>query len=130
MISKPVYKSGVTFSQSKSYKSYIETSVRGFIKACLSDKRYGIPVDYFASYKSIIEFIRLYEPANEVKLSISSISHLKNRNAISRTVPRTPENEGFISFVKSKIPSFNDDLFFKELSADSIKMLKNNKKNS
>lgn len=130
-ITKPVYVKGVMSSGSKNYKSYIETSVRGFVKACLSDNlnnRYGIPIDRFTSYKSIIDFVYNYEPAKEVKLSYSSMSHLKNRNSISRTVPRTPENEAFIAYVKDNIKDFNTDLFFKELSDDSIKLLRNNSK--
>lgn len=123
-ITKPVFVKGIIASQSKSYKSYIETSVRGFVKACLSDNvnnRFGIPIDRFDSYKSIIDFIHCYEPAREVKLSYSSMSNLKHRNTISRTVPRTPENEGFIAYVKDNIVDFNTDLFFKELSDDSIR---------
>ena len=120
-ITKPVFVKGIASSQSKSYKSYIETSVRGFVKACLSDNvnnRYGIPIDWFSNYKSIIDFIHSYEPAREVKLSYSSMSNLKYRNTISRTVPRTPENEGFIAYVKDNIIDFKTDLFFKELSKE------------
>lgn len=123
-ITKPVFVKGIVSSQSKSYKSYIETSVRGFVKACLSEnvnKRYGIPIDWFSSYKSIIDFIHGYEPAREVKLSYSSMSNLKYRNTISRTVPRTTENEGFIAYVKDNIVDFKTDLFFKELSDESIR---------
>jgi hypothetical protein len=108
---------GIVESQSKSYKSYIETSVRCFIKASLSsdlDKRYGIPVGLFKDYQSIIDFIYAHEPAQEVKLSRSSISKLKLRNSISRTVPRTPENEAFIEYVEQNIKTFNSALFFKE----------------
>ena len=123
-ITKPVFVKGFVASQSKIYKSFIETSVRGFVKACLSDNvnnRYGIPIDQFNSYKSIIDFIYNYEPAREVKLSYSSMSNLKHRNTISRTVPRTPENEGFIAYVKDNIVDFKTDLFFKELSDESVR---------
>jgi hypothetical protein len=68
-----------------------------------------------------MDFIYDYEPAREVKLSYSSMSHLKHRNAISRTVPRTHENEGFIAYVKENIVDFNTDLFFKELSHEAIR---------
>jgi hypothetical protein len=116
-VTKPVFIRGFVESQSKSYKSYIETSVRCFIKACLSDditKRYGIPKGLFKDYQSIINFIYEHEPAQEVKLSKSSISKLKIRNSISRTVPRTPENEAFIEYVSLQIKTFNSSLFFKE----------------
>lgn len=128
-ITKPVFTKGFVVSQSKSYKSYIETSVRAFVKACLSNNlnnRYGIPFDAFKSYKSIIEFIHKHEPARTVKLSLSSMSRLKNRNSISRTVPRTIENESFVSYVKENINLFESERFFKELSDEAIRTLKTN----
>lgn len=122
LIEKPVYKKGFLESQSKKYHTYIETGVRGFIKAILSkDNRYGIPKDAFKSYQDIIDFIKGYEPAREVKLSLSSLSKLKNRNAITRTVPRIPVNEAFINYVKQTFINFDDDRFFKELSTERIK---------
>lgn len=126
-ITKPVFVKGFAPSGFKSYRSYIETCVRGFIKACLNndaDKRFGVPINYFKDYKGLIDFIYAHEPARIVKLTSSSISRLKNRNTISRTVPRTLENEAFISYVKENIVSFNSDLFFKELSSESLKTLK------
>lgn len=126
---KPVYTKCFIGNQSKSYKSYIETSVRGFVKACLSmDRRYGIPLGRFTSYKSIIDFVYVYEPAREVKLSLTSLSRLKNRITIPRSVPRTSENEGFVEYVKLNIKDFDSELFFKELSSESIKKQKSLKK--
>ena len=49
------------------------------------------------------------------------MQYLKYRNTISRTVPRTTENEGFIAYVKDNIVDFKTDLFFKELSDESIR---------
>lgn len=109
---------------SKSYKSYIETGVRGFIKACLSEnelKRYGIPIGFFKNYKSIIDFIYGHEPSREVKLSVNNISKLKGRVTISRAVPRTIENESFVEYVKTHINTFNTDRFFREYSEAFIK---------
>jgi len=79
----------------------------------------------FCSYKELIEFIYNYEPAREVKLTPSSISHLKNRNSIARAVPRTVENECFIEYVKQHIKSFDSDRFFRELSSEAIRNRKN-----
>ena len=76
-----------------------------------------------------MEFVYKHEPAREVKLSLSSMSRLKHRNTISRTVPRTVENESFISYVKENIKDFEVDRFFKELSKEAIRYLKNNPKN-
>ena len=123
--SKPVYSKHYVTSGSKEYKSTIETGVRGFVKAWLSkNNRYGIPVDAFKDYLSIIDFVRNYEPAREVKLSLSSMSRLKQRNSISRTVPRTVENESFVSYVKGSFIDFDGERFFKELSEESLKTLR------
>jgi hypothetical protein len=43
---------------------------------------------------------------------------------MARTVPRTEENEAFMSVVKQRIPEFDTDLFFKELSDDARKAKK------
>lgn len=122
-VSTPVFTRGIpALPQGKGYKSYIETSVRGFIKACLSDdfsNRYGIPKGYFIDYKSIIDFIKTFEPARGVRLSLSSISKLRNRKTITRAVPRTKETEAFANFLKITFTSFESDRFFRELSKDS-----------
>lgn len=129
-INVPIF-TGYSTQPCKNYKSYIETSVRGFVKACLSSvesARYGIPKDFFSDYKSLIDFVYTYEEARIVRLTPSSISNLKHRKTIARAVPRTLENELFINYVKSKINTFNSDLFFREFSDEFIKARKNVKK--
>lgn len=122
VVNTPVFEKYVTKSQSKGYKSYIETGVRGFIKACLREsEKYGIEKGYFSNYASLIDFIHGCEEAREVKLTSSSISRLKSRNTLTRSVPRTKENELFISYVSSRITNFNRDLFFRELSQEKRK---------
>jgi hypothetical protein len=124
-VNTPVYNGkGFTKNAPKIYKCYIETAIRGFIKACLStidQNRYGIPKDLFSSYQSIIDFVYKHEPATEVKLSLSNIAQLKRRQTISRAVPRTKENEAFIEYVKDKINTFDSDRFFREYSTEMIK---------
>ena len=138
-VSKTIHKqnSFYTTGGSKSYKSYLETGVRGFIKVCFNTEKdpnnpllniYGISSGIFENYQSLIEFIYGYEPAQEVKLSVSSISKLKLRNTISRAVPRTKENELFINYIKEHIDTFNSELFFRELSTEKIRLLKSQKK--
>ncbi|KAJ8057817.1 hypothetical protein OCU04_013244 [Sclerotinia nivalis] len=131
-ISTPMFIKGIPpLPQGKGYRSYIETSIRGFIKACLSSEalaRYGVPRDYFKNYQSIIDFIYLHEPAKEVKLSLSSISKLKNRSTVGRAVPRLKETESFIKHVKLTFKDFEDDRFFRELSPDAIKQKKSSVK--
>lgn len=130
-ISAPKFLKGIPpLPQGKGYKNYIETAIRSFIKACLSSDelgRYGIPRGYFKNYQSIIDFIYIYEPARDVKLSLSSISKLKNRSTIARAVPRIKETESFIEYVKLSFNDFEDSRFFRELSPEAIKIRKNSK---
>lgn len=126
VVKTPVFV-GYSNQTSKSYKSYIETSVRAFVKACLTDNddcRYGIPKNYFKNYKEIINFINKHELAKDVKITESSISQLKNRRSISRTVPRTKENESFVEYLKLTFSNFDSDLFFREYSTEYLKELK------
>lgn len=124
-VNTPVYDGkGFTQNVPKIYKCYIETAIRGFIKACLSSvdqNRYGIPKDLFNSYQSIIDFVYKHEPATEVKLTLNNIAQLKRRQTISRAVPRTKENEAFIDYVKDKINTFESDRFFREYSNEMVK---------
>ena len=120
LVKTPIF-TGYTTQVSKAYKSYIDTGVRAFIKSCLTDLdecRYGIPKNYFSSYKALINFIELYKPAKELKLNASKISMLRNRRTISRAVPRTKENESFIEYIKLTFPNFESDRFFREFSSD------------
>lgn len=130
-ISAPKFVKGIPpLPQGKGYKTYIETAVRAFIKACLSPviyDRYGIPTGFFNDYQSIIDFVYLHEPAREVKLSLSSVSKLKNRSTIGRAVPRLKETECFVNYIKTVFKDFDDDRFFKELSPEAIKKRKREK---
>jgi hypothetical protein len=88
------------------------------------EKRYGVPKDMFTSYKSIIDFIYGHEPTRVVKLTSSIISNLKNRDSIARAIPRTPENESFVDYIKTKIKTFNSDMFFREFSSEVVRSRK------
>ena len=130
-ISAPKFVKGIPpLPQGKGYKTYLETAVRAFIKACLSSiisDRFGIPIGFFKDYQSIIDYIHLYEPAREVKLSLSSISKLKNRSTIGRAVPRLKETESFVNYIKIVFKDFDDDRFFRELSPEVTRTRKNSK---
>ena len=126
LVKTPVF-TGYSTQISKTYKSYIETSVRAFVKACLTDKdecRYGIPKYYFGSYEQIITFINKHELAKTLRITVSSISKLKNRRSISRAVPRNKENESFVNYLKETFPNFESDRFFREYSSEYLKQLK------
>lgn len=125
----PVFSSKYLTNDLKSYKSSLETAVRGFVKACLNDDvlyRYGVPFDEFNTYKSLIDFIKGYTPARKITLTPKSISKLRNRNNTSRAVPRNEENINFITYVQTRIKSFDNDKFFRELSPESVKIAKAN----
>jgi len=128
LVSKPVYHKNYVFSSGNGYKERLETSVRGFIIACVSkDRRFGVPPKEFNSYKEIIDFIYNYSPAKCISITPSMISNLKNRKTIPRSVSRNDENEKFICYIKSCIPTFETDNFFRELSKESLKAIKDSK---
>lgn len=123
-VSTPVFVKGAYTAGGvgKVYKSTIETSIRAFIKAALSDsERFGIPENKFKTYNSIIEFVHGYDDAKSVKLTKTSISNLKCRKTISRSVPRTRETEGFVDYVKGKISTFDGNSFFKQRKEEKKK---------
>ena len=66
----------------------------------------------FKNYSSIIEFILEFDKS--IKISKSSISHLRNRKIIFKQVPRTKETTAFVTFVKTKFPNFNEEFFFRK----------------
>lgn len=96
----------------QSYKSYVEVGIRSFIKGYLNEL-YGLKKSDFQNYQEIVDFVRGYEPARNVKLSKQSISKLRNRRMIIKNVPRVKDVEEFAEYVKSKIKHFDLDLFFK-----------------
>lgn len=96
----------------KAYKNYVEVGVRSFIKGYLNNL-YGLKKEDFKNYQDLIDFIKSYEPANNVNLSKQSISNLRNRRTILKNVPRIKEVQSFVDFVKTKIPHFDSDSFFK-----------------
>lgn len=112
VVNTPVYKDRIPTLHTKSYKSHIETAVRGFVRAVLFN-RHGMSADLFNCYEDIIKFVKSHKSCSLVKISKSSISHLKSLDSISRTVPRTVENEEFVAYVKKSFASFDPDSFFK-----------------
>jgi hypothetical protein len=60
----------------------------------------------------VIEFIKGFD--NKIKISKQSISNLKSRKMIFKTVPRSKETLKFIDYVKRKYKDFNDEEFFKK----------------
>jgi hypothetical protein len=96
----------------KSYKNYVEVGVRSFIKGFLNGL-YGLKKSDFSNYQDLIDFVKGYEPANNINLSKQGISNLRNRRTIIKNVPRIKEVLDFALYVKTKIPHFDLDSFFK-----------------
>lgn len=97
------------------YKSNLEVGVRNFIKAFYSKTyTFGLSGSEFSNSKDIITFISGFKPTKDLKISVSSISKLKNRRLIWRPVPHTMENVEFCAYVKQHLPKFRDDLFMRK----------------
>lgn len=113
MVYNTEYNSLLTKPQGKGYKTHLETAVRTFIKSLFSDGgRYGVTMSNFGSYNALIEFLREYKPLKSISLSKSSISKLKCRKTVWRTVPTTKENQEFVKFLTSKLANFKPEGFF------------------
>lgn len=99
------------------YKSKTDLVVRNFVKAyyCTNEK-FGLKRTEFRFAKDLINFINGIVSTKEIKLTVKSISNLKNRRLIWKQVPRTKETELITNAIKSHLPYFRDDLFFKVVS--------------
>ena len=111
-ITLPYYKNNNKISAN--YKSSLEVGVRNFIKAyyCKNEK-FGLNGFEFRYAKDMVSFIYDFKSNKDIKVSIHSISKLKNRKMIWHPVPPTKENIQFVDYIKSKFPYFREDLFLK-----------------
>jgi hypothetical protein len=102
-----------TYAPSKSlYKHEVETAVRVFIRGYLaSECEYGLKKSDFKGYLEIITFIKRFCP--DLRISKQSISNLKHRKSVSKTVPRLRVNEEFVGYVKTYLPHFREFEFLK-----------------
>lgn len=74
------------------------------------------------THKEIMELINEYYIINNLqkpKLSIQSISNLKNRKLKFKRIERNKYSENFVSFIKHKFNEFNIELFF-TISLDKV----------
>ena len=65
--------------------------------------------DRLKTYADIIDFIKGYK--ENKKITKQSISNLKNRKLIFKSVPRTPETLDFVEYVKKTFENFDVDSF-------------------
>jgi len=78
-ITLPYNKHNTNRSKTK-YRTRLEVGVRNFIKAFYSsNEKFGLRGNEFKLTKNLISFIYGHTPAKDIKISLSSISHLKNR---------------------------------------------------
>jgi hypothetical protein len=109
----PYNKQNTNRSKSK-YKSKIEIGVRCFIKAYYSSNyTFGLKRNEFKHIKDIIAFIYGHQPTKAVKITMSSISNLKNRKLVWKPVPNTDENIAFVEYIKFHYPDFESEKFLK-----------------
>ena len=96
------------------YKSNHDLVIRNFIKAyyCTNEK-FGLKGTEFRFAKDLIKFINGMESTNDIKVTVQSISNLKNRRLIWRPVPKNEVTIKIINELKLKIPHFNVELFMK-----------------
>jgi hypothetical protein len=66
----------------------------------------------FSTVKELISFVTSYSSGKSIKLSKQSISNLKHRKMLIRSVPQTVETLNFIKYVQSNIPHFDSTGFF------------------
>jgi hypothetical protein len=116
-----VYNKVLTKRGNKTYKNVLESAVRTFIKGLLQEKPlFGLEIyrDKFKTYRDIINFVKDCG-VTSIRLTNSSISHLKNRKINIKLVDRTDEIEEFVKKLKSKLPMFREEDFYKSKSEDS-----------
>lgn len=102
------YTSGVSQSV---YKNYTDLAIRNFIKALISEPpKFNLNRNELDDYRKIIDFIKGFN--QKTRVSKQSISNLKNRSLIIKTVPRTKDTESFIKYIKTKFENFDEKAFF------------------
>lgn len=104
-----VYNRQSSVKSSSLYSSKLELAVRNFVKGLLaSPPKYNL-MRGGMSYVEIIMFINGYK---KTKMTVDSISKLKNRKQVFKVVPRTQETLEFVAYIKEKYPSFDEGTFF------------------
>lgn len=112
VISNKPYTKTTTRKSSSVYKTFLEVGVRNFLKGYLSkEKCFGLLGNEFLTVTALISFILGFVPAKGLKISHGSVSNLKHRQIIFRSVPNTKENIAFARYVKDHLPYFDMDSF-------------------
>lgn len=88
---------------SNKYHDYTDLAIRNFIKGVLNGD-YGKNIK-FDNYDSMVKFIKGYKPG--FRISKSSISNLKHRPIIFKSIPLTEEVINFRDYVRKSYPYFD-----------------------
>jgi hypothetical protein len=102
LISKYDQRLGKTAISNK-YYDYTDLAIRNFIKGVLNGD-YGENIK-FDNYEAMIKFIKGYKPG--FRISKSSISNLKNRPIIFKSIPLTEDVIKFRDYVRKFYPYFD-----------------------
>ena len=94
------------------YNNHLELAVRNFVKGLLSEPpMFNLHRVGLESNQKIVDFIHRFNP--EIKITVNSISLLKNRSIKWKCVPRLTETEEFAEYVLLNIDTFSKDFFFR-----------------
>lgn len=106
---KKVFDKRLPRTTTNKYKDYTDLVIRNFLKALLNG---GLENDglNFDNYESIIDFIKGYKKS--IRISKQSLSNLKNRPIVLKSVPYNEETKNFINYVKTKFPHFKPGKVF------------------
>lgn len=104
-----LYSRNMSNSISGKYKTRFELVIRNFLKALLKNEL-NLDCTVFKRYKDIVDYLKEYD--GNIKVNENSMSQLKRRSNFVK-VPRTPEGEAFVEFVKLKFPNFDEKGFYK-----------------
>lgn len=95
------------------YKGQIELAIRTLLKGLLSTPTmFNLGVNPFNNYEEIVDYINSYPNKGNLRISKYSLSKLRNRTPIFKSVPKTKETLDFVEFVKEKFPNFDAESFF------------------
>ena len=103
-----IYSRNLSSSDSGKYRNALDLVVRNFVRALLKDFC-GLDSKTFKTYSQLVKFLKEYD--NKIVISENVISQLKRRGGFCK-VPKTPEGEAFVGYVKVKFPNFDLSEFF------------------
>jgi hypothetical protein len=103
-----LYNKNTTMKKGSVYKNQLDIAVRNFIKGYFSPTPlFSLKGTEFKNHKELLQFIQNFPDASSLKISVNSISKLKNRKLFLRPVPKSLEVLEFVKYINSILPHFN-----------------------